>query len=90
MQASDPFSKTCPLCGLISPTSTRLCDCRFSFRGSRMGPRVLYVIAALFAVLAIASTAGAQQRLGSWLVTQSSEDATFFVAANTIAPAAPK
>jgi len=46
-----------------------------------MRSRFLWVIAALLTALAIASTAGAQQRFGSWFVTQSSEDATVFVAA---------
>src|SRR5262245_23099872 len=65
------------LCVAVSlTTSTRPCD-----HGLRMRSRFLWVIAALLTALAIASTAGAQQRFGSWFVTQSSEDATVFVAA---------
>src|SRR5215470_7087157 len=53
----------------------------FTFGASDTRPRVRCIIAALIALMTIASTAVAQQRFGSWVVTQLSDDATFFVAA---------
>lgn len=59
----------------VSRTTSTLRTCDFSMR-----LRVL-CIAALLSVTAIASTAEAQQRFGSWVVTQLSDDAAIFVAA---------